>query len=78
MTDPRRGFSDLARYVKDAEAAGEQEIAAFFRAVLREDTARRRRRREDLAGAGAVTGNETTAPGPWNKRPAAAPAYPEA
>ncbi|MGF1428269.1 acyl carrier protein [Kitasatospora sp. LaBMicrA B282] len=34
---------DLRRFVEDAEAAGEEEIAAFFRAMMRQDGIRARR-----------------------------------
>ncbi|MEU1402853.1 acyl carrier protein [Streptomyces sp. NPDC005728] len=60
---------DLDRYVKDAETAGEEDIADFFRAVMQEDAARARRCHEFLSrlthdGAGGpAIGGESAAGG---------------
>ena len=50
---------DYGQYVRDAENAGEQEIAEFFRQVMAEDSERAHRCHDFLARLG---GTDNTAP----------------
>ena len=45
---------DYGQYVRDAENAGQTEIAEFFRQVMAEDSARAHRCHELLRGLGGV------------------------
>ena len=57
-----KGGHDYGQYVRDAENAEQQEIADFFRQVMKEDTERAHRCHEFLRALG---GTDNTAP----KRP---------
>ena len=50
---------DYGQYVRDAENAGQDDIAAFFRSVMEEDSARAHTCHEFLARLG---GTDNTAP----------------
>jgi rubrerythrin len=50
-----KGGHDYGQYVRDAENAGETEIADFFRQVMEEDSARAHRCHEFLARLGEAT-----------------------
>ena len=54
-----KGGHDYGQYVRDAENAGEQEIADFFRQVMTEDTDRAHRCHAFLRRLG---GTDNTAP----------------
>ena len=45
---------DYGQYVRDAENAGQDEIAAFFREVMEQDSARAKRVHEFLAKLGGI------------------------
>jgi hypothetical protein len=44
-TTPRRGGTQYAKYIEDAEAEGDQELADFFREVQQQDADRAKRAR---------------------------------
>jgi rubrerythrin len=50
---------DYGQYVRDAENAGQDEIASFFRSVMEEDSQRAHKCHEFLASLG---GTDNTAP----------------
>jgi hypothetical protein len=45
---------DYGQYVRDADNAGQDEIAAFFRSVMEEDSARAKKCHEFLARMGGI------------------------
>ena len=45
---------DYGQYVRDAENAGQDEIAAFFKEVMEQDSARAKRVHEFLAKLGGI------------------------
>lgn len=49
-----KGGHDYGQYVRDAENAGQDEIASFFRSVMQEDSDRAKRCHEFLAQLGGI------------------------
>ena len=54
---------DYGQYVRDAENAGQQEIAEFFKQVMQQDSERAQKCHSFLAQLG---GTDNTSPKEWN------------